>query len=127
MVRHAKKHAKKSTRRKRGGINLPVIGEVPIKKTVADFIGQNSFIEQVAPTLASMGPDYAPSKFIAAVDLEPYFKDYPGFLPAAKEFQDGLVEGLQQQGIGRRRRRGYIVMRKKAKGPKKSHKRKGRK
>jgi hypothetical protein len=103
----------------------PPFGEIPIKKTVSDFIGQNSFIEQVAPTLASMGPDYAPSKFIAAVDLEPYFDKYKAFLPVAKEFQDGLVEGLQNQGIGRRRRR--FVMRKKAKGPKKSHKRKGRK
>lgn len=126
MKRHAKKHVKKSRGRKRGGVNAFGF-DIPVKETVRDFIGQNSFIEQVAPTLASMGPDYAPSKFIGAVDIEPYFPDqYKAFVPIAKEFQDGLVEGLQQQGIGRRRRRGYVVMRKKAKGPKKS-KRKGRK
>lgn len=126
MKRHAKKHAKKSTRGKRGGLQFMGF-DIPVKKTVSDFISNNSFIEQVAPTLASMGPDYAPSKFLSAVDIENFFPDeYKAFVPAAKEFQDGLVEGLQNQGIGRGRRRGYIVMRKKAKGPKKS-KRKGRK
>lgn len=128
MVRRVKKHAKKSHRRKRGGINL--LGyDIPVKQTVADFVSGNSTIADFAPQISKLGPDFAPSKLIGDIDVEPYLEDYKAFIPVAKEFQQGLVEGLQSHGIGRRRRRMYAKpsTKKRYAPKKKAHKKKGKK
>jgi hypothetical protein len=125
MVRRVTKRGKKSYR-KRGGYNFLGV-EIPIKDKVSEFITGNSTIADFAPGLAQLGPDYAPSKLIGSIDVKPYLEKYPQFIPVAEEFQAGVVEGLQNHGIGRRRRRGKVVHRKAHKGPKKAHKKKGKK
>jgi hypothetical protein len=126
MVRRVLKRGKKSYRKRRGGINILGL-DIPVKSTVSDFVSNNSTIADFAPGLQRLGPDYAPSKLIGDIDVKPYLENYPAFIPVAEEFQQGLVEGLQSHGIGRRRRRGKVVYRKAHKGPKKAHKKKGKK
>jgi hypothetical protein len=123
MKRHTKKHAKKSHRRRRGGVKLYGF-DIPfdVKGTVENFVSGNSTIADFAPGLQRLGPDYAPSKLIGDIDVKPYLEDYKEFIPLAEEFQQGLVSGLQSHGIGRRRRRRHVVKRRSS--PKKATKKK---
>jgi len=112
---------RKHHHKKRGGLKLPTqLTSIPgwsalglptdfdIKTPVKNFVENNSVLQGWAPGISRNVPAaYLPSKLIKEVEASDYIdEDMLGglALPAAKEVQDGIVEGLQALGMGRRRK-----------------------